>query len=167
MLDALAAALEREFVRDGRPRAPQATDPAHRAGPVRTRHSTHRRAARHHPARGPTDLDQPSRLAEQPLRAQAPGSTGNGRALVHLGAARRVEVSLGEAELAQVVGNFLDDALLHGQPSVEVRFNRAGLIDRTDRGVARLEVEDFEVEDSGPEMEPRLLATATRGLTRH
>jgi signal transduction histidine kinase len=70
-------------------------------------------------------------------------------------------VSLGEVELAKVVGNLLDDALLHGQSPLKVRVNRAGLIDQTGRAVARLEVED-----SGPGMDPHLLATATRRFTR-
>jgi hypothetical protein len=64
-------------------------------------------------------------------------------------------VSLGEVELAKVVGNLLDDARLHGQPPLKVRVNRAGLIDQTGRAVTRLE-------DSGPGMDPQLLAAATR-----
>jgi signal transduction histidine kinase len=71
---------------------------------------------------------------------------------------RQVEVSLAEVELAQVVGNLLDDALLHGQAPVKVRVNRAGLIGRTGRGVARLEVED-----SRPGTDPQLLATRPDG----
>jgi hypothetical protein len=40
-------------------------------------------------------------------------------------------VSLGEVELAKVVGSLLDNALLHGQSPLKVRVNRAGLIDQT------------------------------------
>ena len=70
-------------------------------------------------------------------------------------------MSLGEVELAKVVGSLLDNALLHGQSPLKVRVNRAGLIDQTGRAVARLEVED-----SGPGMDPQLLAAATRRLIR-
>ena len=69
-------------------------------------------------------------------------------------------MSLGEVELAEVVGNLLDDALLHGQSPLKC-VNRAGLIDQTGRAVACLEVED-----SGPGMDPQLLAAATRRLIR-
>jgi two-component system OmpR family sensor kinase len=68
-------------------------------------------------------------------------------------------VPMGEVELAQVVGNLLDNALLHGQAPIKV------CVDRVDAAagdtVARLEVED-----SGPGMDAQLLATATRRFTR-
>ena len=69
-------------------------------------------------------------------------------------------MSLWEVELAKVVGSLLDNALLHRQSPLKVRVNRAGLIDQTGRAVARLEVED-----SGPGIDPQLLA-ATRRLVR-
>jgi signal transduction histidine kinase len=37
-----------------------------------------------------------------------------------------VEVAVDEVELAQVVGNLLDNALLHGQPPVQVHVDRVG-----------------------------------------
>jgi two-component system OmpR family sensor kinase len=187
MLDALEAALERErdFVRDASHelRTPLTllttrVQAALRQPRTVAQHETILREVR-------TDLDRLNRLAEQLLRAQAPGSSGDGSsdlghvarraveersrtstdqdrtggAPLHLASSEQVEVSMGEVELAQVVGNLLDNALLHGQAPIKV------CVDRVDAAagdtVARLEVED-----SGPGMDAQLLATATRRFTR-
>lgn len=187
MLDALEAALERErdFVRDA----------SHELRTPLTLLTTRVQAALRKPRTGAehetilrevrTDLARLNRLAEQLLRAQAPSLDGGGssdlgqiarraveernrsstdqdattRAPIHLEAAEPVEVSVGEVELAQVVSNLLDNALLHGQPPIDVRVDRAE--NAGGDVVARIEVED-----SGPGMDPQLLATATRRFTR-
>lgn len=182
MLDALEAALERErdFVRDashelGTPLTLLTTrvQLALRQPRAVAEHETVLREVR-------TDLDRLTRLADQLLRAETRASEGDqttdlaqavrsavdernrpenrrtpdGAPVLRLGAAEPVEVPLGEVELGQVVGNLLDNALLHGQPPVHVHVDRIGT-------VARLTVQDV-----GPGMEPHLLTIATRRFTR-
>ena len=183
MLDALEAALERErdFVRDASHelRTPLTllttrVQLALRRTRTVAEHETVLREIR-------TDLDRLTRLAEQLLRAETPGPEAAGTAdlaqvaeravherdrtpdgaepshlgaTLHLRAPAPVEVAVGEVELGQVVGNLLDNALLHGRPPVDVSVDRL-------QGVGRLQVRD-----AGAGMDPQLLATATRRFAR-
>ncbi|SDS99018.1 Signal transduction histidine kinase [Friedmanniella luteola] len=183
MLDALETALERErdFVRDASHelRTPLTllttrVQLALRRPRTVTEHEEILREVR-------TDLDRLTRLAEQLLRAETPGPEAEGtvdltrvaeRAVherartpehgepsdleprLHLEALAPVEVAVGEVELGQVVGNLLDNALLHGEPPVQVNVDRV-------QGIGRLQVQD-----AGAGMDPKLLATATRRFAR-
>ncbi|SDT00330.1 Signal transduction histidine kinase [Friedmanniella luteola] len=182
MLDALETALERErdFVRDASHelRTPLTllttrVQLALRRPRTVTEHEEILREVR-------TDLDRLTRLAEQLLRAETHGlyedrsvdlahvagqavhernRTADGEPprpepRFHLQAPAPVEVAVGEVELAQVVGNLLDNALLHGQPPVHVHVDRVGAVGR------------LQVQDAGPGMDAQLLATATRRFSR-
>ena len=85
----------------------------------------------------------------RPQDAQPPGPPG-----IRLSAPEPVEVALGEVEVAQLVGNLLDNALLHGEPPVQVEVDATGRVGRV------------RVQDAGPGMSPELLATATRRFAR-
>lgn len=85
--------------------------------------------------------------------ARAPRD-GAGPAPVRLVASPPVTVALGALPAAQVLGNLLDNASRHGAPPVRVTVDR---IADTGRLV---------VVDSGPGMEPEMLATATHRFTR-
>lgn len=182
MLDALESALERErdFVRDASHelRTPLTllttrVQLALRRPRTVAEHEAVLREVR-------TDLDRLTRLAEQLLRADAPGPHAVGAAdlahvareavherdgatdgepphaqpRLHLQAPVPVEVAVGEVELAQVVRNLLDNALLHGQPPVQVHVDRVGAVGR------------LQVRDAGPGMDAQQLATATRRFSR-
>ncbi|MFC4785832.1 ATP-binding protein [Nocardioides sp. MAHUQ-72] len=91
--------------------------------------------------------------AEVERRNAVDRATHHGGAAIHL-AASASPVALSEAAAGQLLGNLLDNAARHGAPPVEV------CVDVVDAR-ARLRVAD-----SGPGMEPALLATATRRFTR-
>jgi two-component system OmpR family sensor kinase len=127
-----------------------------------------------------TDLERLTRLAEELLEADTsvlPESHGSDlaqvtrqaveerdRVLEHRGetsgprlrlhAPGPVEVALGEIEAGQVVGNLLDNALLHGRPPVQVAVDQVGAVGR------------LQVRDAGVGMDEQLLATATRRFAR-
>ncbi len=65
-----------------------------------------------------------------------------------------VQVRLGEVQVAQVLGNLLDNAARHGAAPVRVRVDAVP-------GFGRLSVSD-----AGPGMDPAMLATATRRFAR-
>lgn len=182
MLEALEAALERErdFVRDASHelRTPVTllttrVQLALRRTRTVAEHETILREVQ-------TDLDRLARLAEQLLRVGTPAPQGDESAnmaqvatdevgrrnqadqadLTGSGPRFRLDVpeplyvALGPVELGQVVGNLLDNALLHGRPPVDVR------VDRHEK-LARLHVQD-----AGPGMNAEILAIATRRFAR-
>ncbi|GAA3578119.1 ATP-binding protein [Microlunatus spumicola] len=99
-------------------------------------------------------LDEVVRRAAED-RARGTGDPPGSSPALHVEAGVPVAVRLAEVELAQVVGNLLDNAALHGRPPVRAR------VDRPAAGVGRLEVDD-----AGSGMDPHLLATATLRFTR-
>jgi two-component system, OmpR family, sensor kinase len=72
---------------------------------------------------------------------------------------RPVEVALGEVQVAQVLGNLLDNAARYGGPPVDVRVDAVNL--DGEPGYGRLTVTD-----AGPGMGAEMLATATRRFAR-
>jgi two-component system OmpR family sensor kinase len=107
-----------------------------------------------------TDESEPADLAriasqEVAVRNQAHESppAGAGRPL-QLEGDSPVMVTLSPVETSQLVGNLLDNALLHGRPPVHVRVDQINHLAR------------LQVQDDGPGMDPELLATATRRFTR-
>ena len=73
---------------------------------------------------------------------------------IALSAPAAVPVALSPAATDQLVGNLLDNARRHGGEPVTVRVDRVGTRGR------------LTIRDSGPGMDPQLLATATRRFTR-
>jgi signal transduction histidine kinase len=84
----------------------------------------------------------------------APGASGAFSTAQTVDAPGTVVVRLGEVQVAQVLGNLLDNAARHGAPPVRVRVDAVP-------GFGRLSVSD-----AGPGMDPEMLATATRRFAR-
>ncbi len=78
----------------------------------------------------------------------------DGRSPVQLRASAAVPVTLGDTQVAQLLGNLLDNAELHGRPPVTVYVEQVP-------GAGRLVVADH-----GDGMDADLLATATQRFTR-
>jgi two-component system OmpR family sensor kinase len=182
MLDALEASLERErdFVRDASHEL--RTPVTLLTTRVQLALRRPRTVAEHEAilTEVRTDLDRLAQLANQLLRVGTPAIDESepadlariasqevaARNLAHesppAGAGRPfqlqgdspVTVTLSPVETSQLVGNLLDNALLHGRPPVQVRVDQINHLAR------------LQVQDDGPGMDPELLATATRRFTR-
>jgi signal transduction histidine kinase len=97
--------------------------------------------------------------AEVSRRAALPADGVAASAVRLFASEEPVEVALGEVQVAQVLGNLLDNAARYGAPPVDVRVDEVEVAGEPRYG-------RLTVTDAGPGMDAELLATATRRFAR-